>query len=57
MEIEIKRKSDTIAQYVTIPRDIVMDSSYPLSREAESQWVIIKIDEKNKALIIKPRDK
>lgn len=53
IEIEITKKPGTIAQYITIPRDIVMDRTYPLDRDAESQIAHMIIDDENKTLIIK----
>lgn len=54
MKTEIKRRGDTIAQYITIPRDIVMDDIYPFDREADIQDAMVIIDKESNSLIIKP---
>lgn len=51
---EIKKKSDTIALYATIPRDIVMDDKFPFDRELEVQEMEVIIDEENNCLVLKP---
>ena len=52
LESEIRKPNDTKAQYLVIPRDIVMDSNYPFEKEADSQRVIVRIDKENNVLIV-----
>lgn len=54
MNIEITKKTDTKAHYITIPRDIVMDKTYPFGKDIITQPAHIIIDEEEKVLIIKP---
>lgn len=54
MEIKIQKRDDSLAQRITIPRDIVMESSYPFKREAKVQRAVIRIDKEAKVLIIEP---
>jgi hypothetical protein len=53
IKTEIRKLKDTIAQYLTIPRDIVRDEGYPFDRNAELQGVVIYIDYENKTLVVK----
>lgn len=53
-ETEIKRPNETIAQYLTIPRDIVKDSSYPFNADLDLQKAFIEIDKERNVLIVKP---
>lgn len=56
IKTEIRKLRDTIAQYLTIPRDIVRDEGYPFDRDAELQNVTIYIDYEKKTLVIKRND-
>lgn len=56
LDTELKKSKDTIAQYLTIPRDIVRDEGYPFDRNAELQLVTVKIDFDNKVLIVRKKE-
>lgn len=53
-ETEIKQPPDQKAQYITVPRYVVMDSQYPFKKDIPVQQAMISIDPETKSLIIKP---
>jgi hypothetical protein len=54
IETDLKQPQDGLAQYLTIPKELVWDSRYPFERKKALQRVIIKIDEVKKVIIISP---